>query len=335
MKEIITPEKEQVEKELTPHEIKALLKFVKKFNEMDEETKGSHLPYVKETVFSKKQQRIVDSIERQMNPDYDYKKGMIMAMAVVLTKEEKLAKAKAEEEKKHVKLTVKQVATITKETIAKRKLLLTIPLPPYTVIIPAMELSKMNPAQLCTYFADKYTRILAVPEFVTASPDISISQDIYLLLSPLTGNKRLTLEQRTNLITYTKQLRDNFTLTVGSIVTICNGNLPLFFLTGIKTKRAPVKYNSKLPATAFTLSTNKGRGSVGVSCKKIPYADKYIVFYGKGTYDPLTWQWKIGTTRIVIEGLNPKDDISFIMVAIGKLGLGFFADAQTRTVPSN
>lgn len=338
MNEINTPEKEQVEKVWSSKELEQCIKATLKFSAKDEESKGSHLPYVKDSSISKKEQRAYDAVARQMNPAYDYNKGMIMAMAIVSTKEEKAEKARIKKEKNtHVALTEKEIASITKETKTKFDLIFTLPPPPWEIIIPAMSLSKMKPAELCTYVADKFPRIAAVTAFAAAVPDIGISTGIYALLSPLTGIAKPNAAQKLSIETYTTQLRNNFTATVGSIASICNGNLMMFALTGIATKRKGVPYNTKLAAPVFTIQTNKGAGTIYISCKKDIHARGYIVYYGKGVYDKATWTAVPCTSRVLIEGLIPKDDLNFIMVAVGKgkLGEGFWSDPQGKTVPSN
>ena len=338
MEEIKNPEKEQVAKEWTPKELKQCIKAVLKFNENDEETKVNHLPYVKEPKLSKKEQRTYDLLVKQSEPGYVINKGMIMAMAIVLTKEEKAEKERIKKEKNtHVALTENEIASITKETKTKLELVLIMPPPPWEIITPAMALGSMKPAQLCTYVVDKFPRIAAVVAFAAATPDIGISTGLYALLSPLTGIAKPNTAQKLSIETYTTQLRNNFTATVGSIASICNGNLMLFALTGIATKRKAVPYNTKLAAPVFTIQTNKGAGTIYISCKKDIHARGYIVYYGKGLYDPATWKMVPGSSRIYIEGLTPKDDLNFIMVAVGKgkLGLGYWADPQGKTVPSN
>jgi len=338
MEETKTPGKEKTEKEKLSYLLEQCLKSVFKFHEKDVESKESHQPYVKEPKLSKKEQRMFDLLVKQMQPGYDCNKGMIMAMAIVLTKEEKAEKAKAKKEKNtHVALTDEQKEIITKETKTKLDLMFTLPPPPQVAISAAMGLHDMNASALCNYIADKFPRIAAVPAFSSAVPNIGIAEGIYELLFPFANMSRLDGEQMIARETYVVQLRNNFTTTVNSIISICNGNLMMFALTGIKAKGKAIPNNKRLAAPVFRLNTKKGRGTIYISCKKDKNSKGYIVYYGVGEYDPATWKYAVGSSRILIEGLTPKDDLNFIMVAIGKskTGFGYWPDPQGRTVPSN
>lgn len=236
------------------------------------------------------------------------------------------------------KLTLVQQAKISAETKAKALLLLTLPPLPYQTIIPAMALSSKTPSELSNYVSDKCPRILALSEMADCNPTVTICSGINDLLFPLAilSKKNRTEEQSTALELYTKQMHEKFTDMINSCANLCNGNLLLFALLNILTKKASEKFNKQLAAAVFHLNAKKGPGNIGVRTIKMAHATGgYAIYYGKGDYDVATWKRQKGGCFATIKGLNPGDKISVIVVAIGKMGEGYWPDPQSIIVPYN
>ena len=261
--------------------------------------------------------------------------GPIILLAAVVSR--KAAEDLAPDEERTKKLTAKEMAQITKETKTAVRALSGLPSTPFSVIIPAPGLSSFNPQKLCVYVDDKLPRIAAIAAFANCTPAVADVKTILMLLFPLAGigRKNLTETDKLNRDMYKVQLRQNFMLMINSCAALALGNLPLFSLTGVATRRKAQKHTGKLQACVFKLNAKKGAGTVGVSCKAIPFATKYIIYYGKGDYDKATWNSQIGGARQKVTGLTPGEKINFIMVAIGATGEGDWANPQFMYVPYN
>ncbi len=236
-----------------------------------------------------------------------------------------------------VRLSKIELARIAKETKSGLSFLATLPPAPYSIIRPSMGLQKMSRKELCSYIADKLPRISAVPAFASCCPSISVVQDIYDVFLPLANMEigNMNNMQKTNMRIYEKQIGDNFTAAIKSCASLSNGNLSLFVLTGIAQKGKSTRNNSKLAAPTFKLDTK--RGPETVFCRVtalIKFATHYIVYYGEGEYDKATWNYKVGSSRILLEDLPKGVRLNFIMAAIGSIGEGFWSEPQTTTVPS-
>ncbi|MEI6817670.1 MAG: hypothetical protein WCL14_13755 [Bacteroidota bacterium] len=245
--------------------------------------------------------------------------------------------AEGDEEKLSVRLNKSELAAITKETKEKAELLTTLPPAPYAIIQPAMFLHKLNRRLLCSYVADKMPRILAVTGFSTSVPSVPTIQAIYDVLLPLANMNigDMTFEQKTNMNTYIRQLRTNFTATVMSCASLSNGSLAMFTLTGVANKRKGVKNNDKLAAPTFKMTAKKGAGIIVCRVTEaVPFVEKYIVYYGVGEYDKATWNMKVGSSRIKLSELTKGLRMNFIMAAIGANGEGHWSEMQSTTVPS-
>lgn len=259
---------------------------------------------------------------------------MILTMAVDTNDDNE------EDKEKKKKQTKKEFAKIVAETKAEKKAMLTTaPPPPYTNLIAAMGLSKKNPLALCSYIIDKCPRIIGVSEYITCNPPVSASVDLYDLLQPLAikNRKDVTSDERTSLELYTTQIRERFTSTVDSCITLSNGNALLFALLHIETRKKGSKYTGDIAAVVFRLTAKSGSGKIKVWGKAVKGAVNYTVYYGPGAaYDPATWKQKTGSLTQVISGLKPGDLISFIMVGNGgNKNVSDWADPQSINVPYN
>jgi len=260
--------------------------------------------------------------------------GSVVLMATL--KKVKEEENENDENEKVKKLSQKQYDAIAAATKKKALALAALPVPPYESIVPSMGLSQMSPSALCSYIQDKITRIDAVTDFSTCFPPTLTSQGLIDALWPLAmmSTTNTNDEQKGNIALWTKQLRQNFSVTVMSIVTICNGNRAKFALTGISLKKEGTKDTGKCDMPVFKLSGKKGAGNVYVSCKKDKKATKgYICYFGKGVYDKATWSYQLGTCRILIEKQTISEELNFIMVAINRNGEGFWPRPQSIGVP--
>jgi hypothetical protein len=260
--------------------------------------------------------------------------GSVVLMATL--KKVKEEENENDENERVKKLSQKQYDAIAAATKKKAFALAALPVPPYETISPSMGLSAMNPSKLCSYIQDKITRIDAVTDFSTCFPPTLISQGLIDSLWPLAmmSTTNTNDEQKGNIALWSKQLRQNFTVTAMSIVTICNGNRAKFALTGINLKKEGTTDTKKCDKPVFTLSGKHGAGNVYVSCKKDKKATKgYICYFGKGEYDKATWSYQLGTCRILIEGQSIGEELNFILVAINRNGEGFWPRPQSIGVP--
>ncbi len=235
------------------------------------------------------------------------------------------------------RLTQKEKAEIMADTKAKRVALLTLPPSPFESIIPAPGISGMNALAVCGYVSDKFPRILAITEFADCSPTVTFVQGIYDALYPLStiSSRKISPSDLSTRNTLTKQLKQNFLLLMNSCAILANGDMALFLLTGVAAKRKAVKHNDPLPAPNVKLSFSKGRGKIGVSCAKIPYAKNYTVMWGVGEYDRTKWNSQNGSSRQVITSAALGEAINIIMVANGKNGPGEFSNPVGANVPFN
>ena len=257
-----------------------------------------------------------------------------MAIHKVKPTEEKEEK----EEVKPKRLTLKEKAKIKADTKAAVRALASLPAPPFDAIIPAPGLSKMSASQLVNYVPDKLTRIDAITEFATCSPATAACQAIVDALFPLAGMSaiNMTTAQKSDRKKYTKQLRQMFMLTINSCASLAGGNLSLFLLTAVAVKKKGVKHTKQLGPCDFKVSAKKGKGKIGVSCKAIKFAKNYIIYYGIGDFDRLTWKSQVGSSRQIIDGLTPGQLYGFVMIALGATtGEGEPAQQQNINAPFN
>lgn len=250
----------------------------------------------------------------------------------------KVEKAEKAKEEKLKKLTIKEVAAIRAETKMGLKQLLLLPPPPYSSIIPAPGLGKMNAKGLCVYVSSVVPAVGAIPEFAACVPSVDTVKGIYDLLFPLAALSRKDVDSsdRVLLELYDTQLRQNFTNMIINCATLANGNLPLFALTTVATKSKPTKHDGKLPAPGFQVFTNRGRGVLYVRIKKMKYARNFTVYFGKGpVYDAATWKQQVGSSRQLITNLTPGELYGVIVVANGKVVQGFWSDMISKNAPYN
>ena len=235
------------------------------------------------------------------------------------------------------KLTPAQQAKIAADTKAKAIILAALPPLPYQKIILSMKLGSKTPSELSNYVSDKFPRIVSVVEVSACNPSVDVCSGINDILFPLAiiSAKNRTEDQTTALGLYTTQLHEKFTDMIKSCANLCNGNLLLFALLNIATKKASEKHNKQLDATKFFLNAKKGPGNIGVRTMKMEFADDYTLYYGIGAYDVATWKRQKGGCFSIIKGLTPGQKINVIVVANGKMGEGHWQEPQTITVPYN
>jgi len=235
------------------------------------------------------------------------------------------------------KLTQQEAAAIKQETKVKYAAVLLLEDVPFVTIVPAPKLAKLNPTKLCAYAADKFPRILAVPELAICVPTVTDVKAIADALFPLAiqDGRKMSDSDKTTRKNLTKKLRTQFLLMMNSCAILSNGNLALFQLSNVAAKGSPVKHNKKLDAPVFKFDTKKGGGNMGIVCDKpVPFANDYTVYWGKGEYDKATWNSQNGGSRQLITGLNPGELYNFIMVANSKVtGPGFWSSPQSKNVP--
>ncbi len=237
--------------------------------------------------------------------------------------------------KKHTK---KQDALIIAGVKKERRAMLSLPLSSPVSIIPAPKLSKLKKRDLLSMVADLCPRIIAIPEFSDCVPTVSSLVAISTAMTPLvnSGTKNLNNAEKVLLKTLNKQLRQGVTNILASCASLSDGNLPLFALLMINTKRKGVSHDAKLPATRFRLNTKRGRGTVLCTCDVIPYSKNYTVYFGKtAIYDKATWDSQDGSSRILIEDLEPGVLYYFYMVANGKKIQGYWGDPLSTNAPFN
>lgn len=230
-------------------------------------------------------------------------------------------------------LTKTQEAAIKQETKKGLKALTLLPLPPYTVILPAPGLGKMNPAELCNYCVDKFVRIESVPEMAGCSPSIDFNKAIYEVLLPLAAQgKDISSGDRVSLKLYTKQLKENFGSTLSSIANICNGNMQLFALINVAVRKKGARNTKRLAAPVVTITNTHGANTLRVKCKPIKYAKSYTVLIGTGD-DLSTYKTYTGNSSQLIGDLTAGELVTVIMCANTGKQAGFNSIAQQIRVP--
>ena len=260
--------------------------------------------------------------------------GSLVLMAAL--KKVKQEEDESEESEKVAKKTQKHYDTVAAATKKESARVAAFPVPPYERIYPSMGLSLLNDSALCGYIQDKIVRIDAAIQFDLCNPATTVSQGLIDSLWPLAMKKSVDInsEQRGNMGLWRTQLIQNFSETVSSVANLSNGNMGVFKLSGIATKKKGTPDNEKCDAPVFKLSGKKGPGNVQASCKSDPRATKgYICYYGQGAYDKATWNSKPGGCRITITGLTEGEDYNFILIAINRLGEGYWPRPQTMSVP--
>ncbi len=257
----------------------------------------------------------------------------------IVKKSKRNGKVSTQQEKpvKLVKLTDKQKEVLKAKTLKARLALATLPPSPYSRFSAAPKLSKMNPAQLCTYVSDKFPRIMAIAEFGACVPTVVFVEAIYNALLPLASKNRkdITSTERVSLALYDAQLRENFTNMIVSCVSLANGDRSLFSLTAVATRKSPEKHDGKPTTPVFRITYKKGRGTLGIMINKIPYVKNYVVWYGKGVFDKATWNWQQGSTRQLIINLNPGDLTNVFVIAKGTKQNSDPSNVQGGNVPFN
>lgn len=257
---------------------------------------------------------------------------MIILLADVKGKNEKPEKSK----EIAVKLTAKQKAEITAKTKQGIKALLLLPTAPYEILIPAPGLNGLNAAQLCNMLAPLFVSLNAIAAFSAVSPTVAFCETLYTALFPLSSiGRKISDSDMATRDTLVVQLRNNFSSTLKDAALLANGDKALYLLIGSPLKRKAVRSHSDLAACEFKLNLKKGRGKVGISCKDVPNAKGYTVWYGKGDFDADTWFSQSGSaTQIVSANLVPGDYINFVMIAFkGNGAEGARANIQGCNIP--
>ncbi len=313
----------------------------KKFQASDSKNDGSK--FIKEYIenkYSIMDYSVIKDLSKQVSCISNDKTAIRIYALAMMNKDVNEDEMLKEEpmDKLSVKLTKSAIKLITTETKKEYSVVISLPPAPYTKLQPAMKLHKMSRRELCSYIADKIPRINAVSGFATCNPSIATIEALYELLLPLANMNvyDMNFEQKTNMKQYEEQLSTNFAVTINSCVTLSNGSLPMFTLTGVAQKRKSTKNKNRLAAPYFKMDTKKGPGTIKLLVMgKIPYAKMYIVYYGVGEYDKSTWKSVVGNSRILLTDLEKGARLYFIMAAIGATGEGSWSEPQTTTVPSN
>ena len=243
-------------------------------------------------------------------------------------------------EKKEVvvakRLTIKEKAAIIARTKREKKALMALPPAPYEIIIPAPAMGNLNAAELCKMTAPLFIAIEAISEFSSASPSVGLCEGFYDELFPLSSiGRKISDSDKSRRDTLIKQLRDNFLACLRSCASLANGNMALYLLIGSPVKKKGTRVGGILKAVEFKLNMKKGRGAVGVSTKKMKGAKGFIIRWGVGDYDPLTWNSQSGgATQIVSSGFMPGDYVYFVMIAFRSDGTeGKIANVQGCNIP--
>jgi len=122
-------------------------------------------------------------------------------------------------------------------------------------------------------------------------------------------------------------------LTLQNCAALANGNMALYLLIGSPVKSKATRSTKPLAACEFKLNLKKGRAKVGISCKEVPHAKGYTVWYGKGDFDRKTWTSQSGSPTQVITAI-PGEYLNFIMIAYkGNGEEGAEANMQGCNVP--
>ena len=233
-------------------------------------------------------------------------------------------------------MTERRRLEIIDEVKAARKLVsLVVPIDAYVRILPSLQISRMNSQELCTWGIDKITRGTAITELSGALPLWADLLATYDLLFPLAsvGRGFLSPPDRTKRTKLTKKLKAQFQDNANSCAGISNGNLELYQLTGYGAQGVPVKHTGTLPMCNAKTDNKKGEGNMGVSCDVVPFAIRYIVYYGITPDYATSWNFSIGTSRQLIENLTPGVAYYFIMVAVGPDGEGLWMTPIKRNAP--
>jgi hypothetical protein len=226
---------------------------------------------------------------------------------------------------------------ILKETKDKlSKISLTVAPEDYVRVMPSLDISKKNPGQLCTYAIDKFTRITAITPLIACTPTVTTMMLVYtpLLALASVGRGFMDPSDRTTMNTLKRTLNGMLQDNANSCAVACNGNKPLFLLTGYGTRKPYTKQTGKLPACDAKTNIKKGAGNMGVSCIPITGATNYRLYFGiTAEYDE-SWESTVGSSRQILEGLEIGVAYYFIMVAIGPNGEGEWMSPIKRSVPN-
>ena len=234
------------------------------------------------------------------------------------------------------RLTGKEKAAITAATKREVKALNAGPLPPYEIIIPAPGMGHLNAAELCTMTAPLFITIVAIKEFQDANPPVSDCSDLYDLLFPLSNiGRKISDSDKKKRDVLVRQLRNKFLSCLKSCALLADGNMALYLLIGSPVKRKGTRSGKDLKACEFKLHLNSGRGKVKLTCLEIAGAKGYLIRWGTGVYNPLTWSTQSGgATQIVSSNFLPGDYINFVMIAFkGDGSEGDIANIQGCNIP--
>jgi hypothetical protein len=230
----------------------------------------------------------------------------------------------------------KKEKSIIASSIAKQeKALLSLPTPPYEIIIPAPGFGQLNSAQLLNLIAPLLISVDSISAFSSASPTVAFCQGLYDALFPLSSiGRKISGSDKSTRDNLTKELRDNFSSTLKSCALLANGNMALYLLIGSPVKQKAVISHLPLPACVFKLNLKKGQFKVGISCLDVPHAHGYEVWYGKGDFDAATWQHQSGSATQVVTFTAGGDYINFTIIAYkGDGTLGARANIQGCNIP--
>ncbi len=249
----------------------------------------------------------------------------------------KLPSEEKEEELPLIAMTEMERDEIIKQTLLARSLVVMLPpITSYNRIQVALKISALNPKELCVWAIDKITRGMALAEFSSASPTWSALQGTYASLFPLAsiGKGYLSPSDKTTRDELARKLKGMFQDNANDCAKIAVGNVPLFQLIGYGIKGSSERHHGSLPACDAKTNNQKGAGKMGVSCKVIAKATRYIVYYGiTPVYNASTWSFTIGSSRQIIGGLTSGTAYYFIMVAIGSDGEGKWMTPIVRNAP--
>jgi len=226
---------------------------------------------------------------------------------------------------------------IIKETKLKlSKISMTVAPEDYERVMPSLDISRMNPGQLCTYAIDKFTRIGAITPLVACTPTVTTMTTIYtpLLALASVGRGYMPPSDRTTMKALKRTLNGMLQDNSNSCAVACNGNKALFQLTGYGTRKTYTKQTGQLPACVAKTNNKKGAGKMGVSCIPIEGAKNYRLYYGTTPDYGTGWQSVVGSSRQILAGLPPGVKYYYIMVAIGPNGEGEWMTAINRAIPN-
>ncbi len=296
-------------------------KIISKSIEFSEAETGLKEKQVQENVLALQRQHVIREITTG---------GIVLIMQQAGNKKEKKETVVAK------RLTIKEKAAIVANTKREVKALMGLPPAPYEIIIPAPAMSNLSAAALCQLTAPLFITIGSISEFAGANPSVGLCQAFYDELFPLSNiGRKISSSDKTKRDTLVKQLRDNFLACLRSCALLANGNLALYQLIGSPVKRKSTPSGGILKAVEFKLNLMKGRGSVGISTKKMKGTKGFIVRWGVGTYNPTTWNSQSGgATQVVSSGFLPGDYVYFVMIAFRSDGTeGKIANVQGCNIP--